>query len=270
MFPYTSGAITDRGDVRTENQDSILLMEGEVADQPAALYLVADGMGGLSYGAQVSRYITEQFRRWWQEDFPQLIHAGMEGEEEIRELLEQEIWDINQAVLDFKNRMQCRSGSTLSLLLLYKDRYYIENIGDSRVYLARGGKMEQLTSDQSLAARMVRECLMTEEEAQHSRTQHVLTMCIGMFPVPQSGYVSGKLLPGDCFLLCSDGFYHPLELGRLHHVLTDRDLTAGEKVDCLRRRIGPGSAKDNVSAIVVDVAGKNSRRILRGWGGTIC
>lgn len=262
MFCYTSGAVTDQGDIRTENQDSILLMAGEVAGQPAALYLVADGMGGLSYGAQVSRYITKQFRRWWQEDFPQLLQAGMDGEEEIRELLEQEIWDINRAVFDFKNRLQCRSGSTLSLLLLYKKRYYIENIGDSRVYLARGGRLKQLTSDQSLAARMVRDRVMTEEEAQHSRTKNVLTMCIGMYPVPQSGYSSGSLVPGDCFLLCSDGLYYPLGQTCLENVLVDGSLTAQEKVTCLRRMIEPGNAKDNVSAIVIDIRKKGIRRTM--------
>lgn len=253
MFCYTSGAVTDRGDFRTENQDSILLRSGDVENRAAALYVVADGMGGLSYGAQISQYITEQFHRWWQEDFPQLLRSGMDKEEEIRELLEQEIWDINQAVLDFKNRMQCRSGSTLSLLLFYQNHYYIENIGDSRVYLAREGRLRQLTSDQSLAARMVRDRIMTEEQARHSRTKNVLTMCVGMFPVPQSGYISGELFSGDCFLICSDGLYQPLDNGQIETVLTDKGYNAQEKVDKLRCMIGQGNAKDNVSAIVIEI-----------------
>lgn len=177
----------------------------------------------------------------------------MDKEEEIRELLEQEIWDINQAVLDFKNRMQCRSGSTLSLLLFYQNHYYIENIGDSRVYLAREGRLRQLTSDQSLAARMVRDHIMTEEEARHSRTKNVLTMCVGMFPVPQSGYISGELFSGDCFLICSDGLYQPLDNGQIETVLTDKGYNAQEKVDKLRCMIGQGNAKDNVSAIVIEI-----------------
>ena len=256
MFSYTSGATTDRGDVRTENQDSILLLSGTIKAQAAALFAVADGMGGLSYGAQVSRYITDQFRRWWNEDFPQLIEAGMEGEDDIRELLEQEIWDINQAVLDFKDRMQCRSGSTLSLLLLYKNRYFIENIGDSRVYLARKGRFLQLTSDQSLAAKMVRDHCMTEEEAYHSRMKNILTMCIGMFPVPQSGYRSGELFQGDCFLLCSDGLYHPLGEAKMESVLMECGRSAQEKADLLRQMVGQGNARDNVSAIVAEIKGK--------------
>ena len=252
MYRYTSGAMTDRGDVRAENQDSILLMDGTVCGCSAALYLVADGMGGLSYGAQVSRFITAQFERWWQEDFPQMIQEGMNREEDIRELLEQEIWDINQAVLDFKNRMQCRSGSTLSLLLFYESRYFIENLGDSRVYLVRSGKLKQLTSDQSLAARMIENHRMTEEEAQRFGAKNKLTMCIGMFPVPQSGYTSGKLYPGDCFLLCSDGLHQNLGDDQIEGVLAAPGVTPQEKAKQLRFLIRPGAASDNVSVIVVE------------------
>lgn len=253
MLSYTSGAVTDRGDVREENQDSILLLSGSIKGRPAALFAVADGMGGLSHGAQVSRYITLQFERWWYEDFPQLIQEEMDCEDDIRELLEQEIWDINKAVLDFRNRMQCRSGSTLSLLLLYNDNYYIESIGDSRIYLMRNNKLTQLTSDQSLAARMMREHSMTEEEAQRSGMKNKLTMCIGMFLVPQSGYITGRLRRGDCFLLCSDGLYQPLKLEQMEDVLKKNELCAQEKADQLRQMIDPGNAGDNVSAIVAEI-----------------
>lgn len=252
-YRYTSGATTDRGDVRAENQDSILLMNGTVCGRAAALYLVADGMGGLSYGAQVSRFIADQFERWWREDFPQMIREGINREEDIRELLEQEIWDINQAVLDFKNRLQCRSGSTLSLLLCYENRYFIENLGDSRVYLMRGGKLRQLTSDQSLAARMIQDHRMTEEEAERFGAKNKLTMCIGMFPVPQSGYSSGKLSSGDCFLLCSDGLHQSLGEDQIEGVLSARSMASQEKAEHLRRLIRPGNATDNVSIIVVQV-----------------
>lgn len=253
MFTYACGMTTDRGDIRPENQDSILALSGPVSGQTAGLYIVADGMGGLSHGAQVSSYITEQFARWWQEDFPYMVQEHMDHEEEIRELLEQEIWDINQAVLEFNNRMHCRSGSTLSLLLLYRGQYYIENIGDSRIYLLRNRSLKQMTQDQSLVAKLVRECKMTEEEARHSNMKNKLTMCIGMFPVPRSNYYSGKLQEKDCFLLCSDGFYHPAGQAQMEQVLRMDYVDARLKAEYLRQQIQPGKATDNVSAIIVDV-----------------
>lgn len=101
------------------------------------IFLVADGMGGLSYGSQISAYCTNQFAAWWHEDFSQMIQAGRDSDTDIKELLEQEIWDINTQIYQFKEREGCRCGSTLSALLLYNGKYYIENLGDSRIYRFR-------------------------------------------------------------------------------------------------------------------------------------
>lgn len=252
MVRITYGWTTDRGDIRTENQDSILCLTETVEQCPAALFLIADGMGGLSYGSQVSRYIVSQFEQWWHEDFPQMVLAGRTSKEDMKELLEQEIWDINQAVLRFKEEAGCRSGSTLSLLFLYNGFYQITNIGDSRVYLLRDGSLERLTEDQSLAAQMVREKRMTEEEARHSKEKHVLTMCIGMFQTPRSFSVCGDVKSGDLFLLCSDGLYNPLEEKQIKWVLTQPGLSAQKRAHYLRNMIEWGDASDNVSIIVAE------------------
>lgn len=234
MFCYTYGATTDKGDVRKENQDSILCQTGVIGGENAALFLVADGMGGLSYGAKVSHFIASRFERWWQEDFGLMVQDGMNREEEIREFLEQEIWETNQKVLAFNRAKHCRSGSTLSLLLLYRGQYYMEHIGDSRIYQMRNGELRQLTTDQSIG--------------------HKLTMCVGMFEVPKSVYCSGELRAGDVYCLCSDGFYHPLNQERFKTVLGSETLNAQEKAGQLRKEIAFGAASDNVSAIVAEVA----------------
>lgn len=253
-FTYSCGAISDAGDRREENQDRILVLTGEIKKRPCALLVVADGMGGLSFGAQVSSYIAEQFNRWWYDDFSTMIHNGMEQAGDIRELLEQEIWDINQAVFQFNNRMECRSGSTLSLLLLYGRRYYIENMGDSRIYRLRGRRLRQLTIDQSLAAKMVESHCMTEDGASHSPAKNKLTMCMGMFAVPQAGYQTGQVLKKDCFLVCSDGLYNPLGQPKLEEGMRIKGKSPGERAEYLRQMIGAGEAKDNVSAIVAEIS----------------
>lgn len=251
-FGIVSGSVSDRGDFRSENQDSLLCFEGEVEGQTAGLFVVADGMGGLSRGADVSRYISGQFENWMAEDFPAAVRAGFDRKEDILELLEQEIWDLNQEILDFRAREQCSAGSTLSILLTYGAYYYIKNIGDSRIYLLRDGDFEQLTEDQSVAARMVRAGELTEEEAKYSGKKHVLTMCMGMFQQPVSGTVSGVLYRGDQFLLCSDGLYNSLEGYKMREILLE-DCTAQEKADRLRQAIAPMTAADNVSVIVVGI-----------------
>lgn len=253
MARYNYGAITGRGDWRAENQDSILCRTGKIGKTETGLFLVADGMGGLSWGAQVSSYITERFLSWWQEDFPEMVHAGRISREDIRELLEQEIWDINQEMLRFREKARCRCGSTLSLLLLFNGDYYIENMGDSRVYLLRHGKMKKLTEDQSLAAQMVREGRLTEEQAENYERKNVLTMCIGMFHSPQSYFTTGKLKAGDIFLLCSDGLYNPLKNEQMESILLRREIALSQRAEMLRDAILPGDALDNVSAVLAEI-----------------
>lgn len=258
------GVISDRGDKREENQDSILCLDGLAGKRQAALFLVADGMGGLSHGSLISQYIIHQFQLWWENDFLQITKDKKVKEEDIREILEQEIWEINQSVLQFREEMRCRAGSTISLLLLYGSKYYLLNLGDSRIYIFRKGKISLLTRDQTLAAQMVREKRMTEEEAKHSSKSSVLTMCIGMFPIPRSYFLSGTIKRDALFLLCSDGLYHHLEDGQIQEVLRDKQLDVQQKAEVLRRLIRPGMASDNVSVIVVSVNQRERFLVRRG------
>ena len=258
-FTYTYGALSDAGDVRGENQDHILCRVYK--EENAALFLVADGMGGLSFGSQVSSYAASRFAAWLDEDFSQMVQAGRDSDEDIKELLEQEIWDINDQIYGFKERENCRCGSTLSVLLFYQGKYYMENMGDSRIYCFKRGQLKQLTVDQSLAAQLVREKKLTPEEAEDFPQKNVLTMCLGMFPVPRSGFKMGKLEAGDVFLLCSDGFYGyvPMEQVKetLKHILYGKkwgDVDMQASTEELRSLIPSGAARDNVSLILTEVS----------------
>lgn len=250
MADCVYGAVTDRGDRRSENQDSILCLTDR--EQEAGLFIVADGMGGLSRGGQVSRYIAERFALWWKRDFPEMIGNG-EAEEDIREFLEQEIWDINQELLYFRKNEGSRFGSTLSLLLLYQENFYIENMGDSRIYLLRESLFRQLTEDQSLAAQLVREGQLSESEAESFPRKNVLTMCLGMFEIPRSNFISGKLQRGDVFLICSDGLHNQVCPDRMREILGRKELTAQERAKMLRACVPPGMGKDNISAILAEI-----------------
>lgn len=249
MGKYVYGALSDPGDVRPENQDSILCLLGNEADRDAALFLVADGMGGLSYGAYASHLITERFQSWWQEDLSAVLMAGRNSDEDIKEMMEQELWDINQEIFRFRYSRQCRCGSTISLLLLYNGKYYIENMGDSRIYLLRKGHLDQLTKDQSLVAQLVREGRITEEEARGSEQKNVLTMCLGMFDIPHSFFLSGTLKRSDLFLLCSDGLYNVLETKEIEHILNQKKIPVQMRVRTLRDAIPYGKGRDNISII---------------------
>jgi protein phosphatase len=252
MYHLVYSKITDIGDIRASNQDSILCLQNNFKNYSAGLFIVADGMGGLSNGGEASNYIVSQFQNWWNQDFPEMISKKIKSNDDVGELIEQEIWDINQAVIAYGNQVQSKVGSTLSLLLIIDDRYYIKNLGDSRIYLKRNKKLLQLTEDQSLVAQLIREKKLTLEEAKHYQKKNVLTMCIGIYQEPKAFSAYGKIKDRDQFLLCSDGLYNCMEAQEIWKTLSDRDIAEEQKAQSLRSIIQLGKAKDNVSAIVLE------------------
>ena len=247
------GMICETGDKRTSKLDNVLCLLGMVGGQGAGLFIVADGMGGLSYGAEISRLIVMEFRRWWEVDLPAMEEAGCLAPADVDELLEQEIWDIHQEARRFGKSMRRKSGSTLSLLLILKGKYYIKNLGDSRIYRFRRGTLERMTADQSLEAQMIREGKICREDEGNTRYRHMLTMCVGVPEIPVAVSAEGDVRGEDCFLLCSDGLYNCLKERQLEEVLADSGLEPQDAAGCLRKMIRPGTASDNLSAVVVRI-----------------
>lgn len=257
MIRYEWGAVSDCGDVRSENQDRVLCLTGDINGIPVALFAVADGMGGLSYGSHASHYVVSQLQSWWYEDFFEMAALGKNSMEDIGDIFDQALWDINQSLRHAAIQSKCRWGSTLSLLLLRGDRYCIRNIGDSRIYLQRAGGLSQMTEDQSFVAALVRQGKMTEEEAEQSPNRNVLTMCVGMFEQLEVFRAEGRAKEGDFFLLCSDGFYHLLTPSAISHRLKEFVGAVPQAMaQYLRGEIPFGKASDNVSLVIVEVCGE--------------
>lgn len=241
----TCGGVSETGDRRHSNQDSILYIHGSMDGHIAGLFLVADGIGGLSYGAEISNFIVSEFRRWWEIDLPQIIKDGLIGDSDVNELLEQEIWDIHHGARKFGIQTKQKAGSTLSLLFLLDDRYFIKNLGDSRIYLRRKGKLKLLTNDQSI--------VQAVSANGRIHYKNMLTMCIGIPTIPVTNSRQGHIRCGDGFLLCSDGLYNYMEKEKMQYIFSDCSMNAQEMADCMRKSIPKGYAGDNVSAVIVRI-----------------
>ena len=204
---------TDLGRKRDHNEDSYLLETG------LGLFVVADGMGGHQAGEQASRLAVEVMDREVKEAFRdgQLGRGTNPGE-----LLSQSartagaaIYDAAQASLEMNGM-----GTTLTALLVHRDRAYIAHVGDSRCYLFRDGRCVQLTDDHSWVSEQLRAGLLTEEEAKESRFRHVITRSVGFEREVQPDANAVRIEPGDCFLLCSDGLSNYLEGEELAKILS--------------------------------------------------
>jgi len=168
----------------------------------------------------------------------------------VDELLEKAIRDINAGALTFSHQVESKVGSTVSLLLTIDNRFYIKNVGDSRIYLLRDRNIRQLTEDQSLVADMIRNGELTKEEAKNFKKKNVLTMCIGVFDEIKTYSKSGKIKSKDIFLLCCDGLHNHVSPEKMVEIVKNKKTPLVDTALKLRNCIEKGQANDNVSTIV--------------------
>ncbi len=147
-------------------------------------------------------------------------------------------------------------GTTTSALLIAGDRGFIAHVGDSRIYMLRGGQVVQLTEDHSLVNELIRRGRVTKESFETSaykQYKNAVTRAVGVYETVQPDTIDFEILPGDQFLLCSDG---------LHAYLTDQriiDNLKGDDVKAIPKKFidlaNAGGGHDNITAIVVRVEG---------------
>jgi serine/threonine protein phosphatase PrpC len=236
---FEAGAATHVGKVRTHNEDSYLVQPHHgVTD--SGIFAVADGMGGHDAGDLASRTIIEE------------LHAIAEPATaaELLASCEERIVAANTRLRRFAaERGHDLIGSTVAVLLVY-DRYYAcVWSGDSRVYRVRGDDIEQITTDHTEAQALVDAGKLTPEQARTWPRRNVITRAIGVQDEPELEMTHGSLLPGDTFLLCSDGLTGHVEDDEILACVTRaKPQQACEALVALTLDRG---AADNVTVVIV-------------------
>ena len=243
------GKCTLLGKYRENNEDSI-----DVKQFPdMTVCLVADGMGGQAAGEVASKRAIEIVPR----ELKKYL-GGNVSNEETKSIVRRSIVQANEEIMAMAalDRELKNMGTTIVLALWRKGSpvMYVTGMGDSRVYLVRGGKIEQLTVDHSIAQALVEAKTISAAEARVHRYRNVLWKYLGSAEVGEGPEVKVvQLQPGDRFLLCTDG---------LSGVVSDEQLLAfiTEHPDPQQCAEGLGQlaldqgSRDNVSCIVIEVA----------------
>jgi len=248
----TAQAATHVGRKRRRNEDSYL------ADPDLGLYVVADGMGGQAAGDVASRRAVDVFRAHVTERLDVLVRLAEDPTNEHRNAAQELITEAIQAACADLWRMaeadpKLRGmGTTFVCLAIAGERGVLGHVGDSRVYLLRHGVAHRLTEDHTLVAAQVKQGLMTKEQARTSALRSVLTRAVGTQESVQVDTLLVDILPGDSFLLCSDGLYGYLEDDEIAPLLTNPSETLADSLIELANERG---GRDNVTAIVVACRG---------------
>lgn len=233
---WRSAARTDTGKVRARNEDAFLALPEQ------GLWVVADGMGGHQNGALASRLIVEQLAEPSAGDLPQRLAELRKRLHELNRRLGQEL-TVTAAHPDPV------IGSTVVALLIEGDRAACVWAGDSRCYLWRGSRLYQLSRDHSLLQQLIDEQQLSPAEAARHPAAHALTRAIGASDELKLEILELDILPGDAFLLCSDGLYQGLSADELGAALNlpSPQLTLNR----LFQQALDGPARDNLSAVVI-------------------
>jgi serine/threonine-protein phosphatase Stp1 len=235
---WHSAARTDTGKVRARNEDAFL-------DQPQrGLWVVADGMGGHQNGDLASRLIVESLG--------ELDPAGSFEQrlERLRDCLHRLNRHLSLGLTVTSENPDMLVGSTVVALLAAGSRMACVWAGDSRCYLLRGRQLYQLSRDHSLLQQLVDERGMSVEEATRQPAAHALTRAIGAAEELQLDILELESLPGDVFLLCSDGLYQDLDHDQLGAALIRP--SASLALQRLFELALDGPARDNLSAVVIN------------------
>ena len=227
---------THVGNVRPSNQDSLLLSPGRYG-----LYGVADGMGGHKAGDVASQMAVLLLSRVLEDARPDesLLRGGIE--------------EVNQMVYQEQLKDESLSGMGTTLTVIWEDenRVLLGHVGDSRAYLLRDGKLRQISQDHSMVGEMLRDGLITPEQARNHPYRNIITRALGSGEDVDVDVTVLDKHPGDKYLLCSDGLSEYVQIEEMEAALlrTPMEDAADQFLDWALTRGG----RDNISIVLAEV-----------------
>lgn len=248
-FPFCWGAASDIGKLREENQDAFIV------EPEAVLFLVSDGIGGHRGGALASKIVVE--------DLPVMIETRLgklktSSPRAIRSLFKKTIVEQSRQLrLEGTSETGYKGmGATLVMLLLRNNRAYIANLGDSRIYRLRNGKLVQLTKDHSVVSELLNKGKIKPQDAENHDAQGQITHYVGMEEKVTPYVYTFTLKKADRLLLCTDGLTGMVGDKNIAEILkkqTDCQAACDELVDAANAAGG----YDNITVLLVDWNGRS-------------
>jgi PPM family protein phosphatase len=227
-------SVTDTGRRRRHNEDAY------VCEPP--LFAVADGMGGAQAGELASNLAAAALR-------DEGSRGG--GEERVDELIQ----EANRRVYERQTQDSSATGmgTTMTVALVEDGHVAIGHVGDSRAYLIRDRRLEQLTEDHSLVAELVRSGKLSPEEAEAHPQRSVITRALGTDPDVDVDTFSVETRPGDLFLLCSDGLTSMVDDETILREVERNRSDLGTAAKALVRAANKGGGDDNITVVFFEI-----------------
>ncbi len=247
-------AATDVGKVRDHNEDNFLV------DKKLALFIVADGMGGHAAGEVASaiavRTVHDEIKRE-----SELLDDYVSGATGGRKVTPKDV----VALVEHAVQRACSKvheeaagdpakrgmGTTLSLLLVVGNQGFIAHVGDSRIYLARDGRVQQVTEDHTVFNELIKRGKLTREQIDKVQQKNAITRAVGVYERVEVDTLVVELTAGDALVLASDGLHGYLESPE--ELREPLSLEGEATVKALIALANARGGKDNITTVVVKV-----------------
>ncbi len=247
---------TDTGRARNNNEDSVAV------DDPSALLVLADGMGGYNAGEVASgmatAFIRTELGRW-------LAEASESATDtDVRRAMDICVDNANRAIFNAANSnpQYAGMGTTLVVGVFRDSRLLVGHVGDSRGYRLRASRLTQITHDHSLLQEQIDSGLITPEQAAFSANKNLVTRAVGVEDTVLLETHLHDVLPGDTYLLCSDGLSDMLDDESISQLLMSAE-TLPDVASALIDAANEAGGKDNISVVLARVGG--SAGSARSW-----
>lgn len=246
------GFITDVGNVRKLNEDYIDFYE----DNEKSIYVVADGMGGHNAGEVASKLAATSMISYIKSNF---------NEEDIKNVFIKAVKFANEKVYNYSltsNKLN-GMGTTITASLIYKDKVFIANVGDSSCFIINNSNIKKITRDHSLVQELVDEGTITEKEAKNHPNKNIITRAVGTKDNVEPDIYELSKNKIEHILLCTDGLTNDISNQELVYLV---ELSENYNEFCKRvlELAKSRGARDNISLIIVGGEHYENRNYTRG------
>lgn len=238
------GFRTDKGKHRKNNEDACFVIPKD------NVYILCDGVGGNNSGEVASRKTVSGIAEYVSDNSLEKVKTFRTVKTYFNNCLQK----INYEILKESRSSVENHGMATTLVLTYfaGNRVYAMNVGDSRAYILRDGKLKQITEDHTYVNSLVKAGVITEEEAVDHENRNMITRAVGADYGVQPDFFTGIIKDGDILLMCSDGLYDEVPEEKIIELLQqDKSMSdiAADLVDAANKNGGA----DNITAIVLKV-----------------
>lgn len=241
------GACTHPGKVRKNNEDYFYIPEKP--DDVQRIIIVADGMGGHNAGDVASfigvNSVIDSIKRMMNDhksvmSVKDMVYLSLSS-------ANSEIYRMSQSDEKYQGM-----GTTMTMTMFDENEAVIGHVGDSRAYLLRENKLQQLTQDHSLVEELVKNGSITKDEAMHHPQKHIITRAIGTEEKVKIDIIKIEIKSDDLILLCSDGLSNYLDNDEIESVLKAGDTCSGVSKELVNMAVERGG-NDNITVICCKV-----------------